>query len=291
MRKGWILGLCLMWPLPGVAQELIHYVAAMDSSSWSVTQSNLRCTLEHEIPDYGRAFFYRDAGEAVRGYVEPKAKSLFMGDVLIQSNPAPWGGEPEIDLHEMRLDGGISSFEFSSNLAQQMLLELERGRYPSLLFQDELAGTDPLRLSLAPVNFQDALAEYRECVAQLLPFGFADVRESRVYFPVNRVDVERDAKRILDRVSLYVKEDPTVEAILVEGFADNKGLVEHNRELSRLRAENVMLYLHDRGLPRGLFEVRFYGEKRPTDTNRTLRGRAANRMVQVTLLRRAASLR
>jgi outer membrane protein OmpA-like peptidoglycan-associated protein len=66
---------------------------------------------------------------------------------------------------------------------------------------------------------------------------------------------------------------------LVGGHTDNRGSPANNRTLSKDRAQAVVDYLVDAGVPTGRVTAVGYGESRPIISNRSERGRARNRRV------------
>ena len=64
-----------------------------------------------------------------------------------------------------------------------------------------------------------------------------------------------------------------------------KGQFDSNWELSITRATNVVRFLVEEvGLNAGIIEASGFGEHRPTATNKTRRGRAKNRRIEIRLL-------
>jgi OOP family OmpA-OmpF porin len=69
--------------------------------------------------------------------------------------------------------------------------------------------------------------------------------------------------------------------VRVEGFTDNSGSRERNRQLSQQRADAIVNWLADHGVARGQLQARGYGESRPIADNSTAQGRAQNRRVEL----------
>jgi outer membrane protein OmpA-like peptidoglycan-associated protein len=69
--------------------------------------------------------------------------------------------------------------------------------------------------------------------------------------------------------------------ILIEGHTDNQGPANLLKELSKERAEEVKLYLTERGISSNRIEVRGYGGTMPITDNSTESLRAQNRRVEV----------
>ena len=74
-------------------------------------------------------------------------------------------------------------------------------------------------------------------------------------------------------------------ALAVRGHADSVGTKRYNQGLSARRAESVSRYLMRNGLQSKKVSVQAFGETRPKDDNRSTSGRAANRRVELELIR------
>jgi outer membrane protein OmpA-like peptidoglycan-associated protein len=84
------------------------------------------------------------------------------------------------------------------------------------------------------------------------------------------------------------KLDPKkVDSVVVDGHTDITGTVEHNEALSANRARSVAAYLESRlNVTSSLFLVRGWASRKPVATNKTARGRQANRRVVIMVYRR-----
>jgi outer membrane protein OmpA-like peptidoglycan-associated protein len=83
----------------------------------------------------------------------------------------------------------------------------------------------------------------------------------------------------------YLKADPTVNHIELDGHSDNSGNRLTNRDLSRRRALAVMDYFKAQGIPEQQITLRFHGERYPLVPNTSNANRARNRRVNVHLER------
>lgn len=83
----------------------------------------------------------------------------------------------------------------------------------------------------------------------------------------------------------FMKADPTVNHIQIDGHSDNSGNRLTNRDLSRRRALAVMDYLKANGVQESQVTLRFHGERYPVAPNSSAANRAKNRRVSVQLER------
>ncbi len=90
---------------------------------------------------------------------------------------------------------------------------------------------------------------------------------------------------MLDVALEYIKADPQVSRIELDGHSDNVGDRLSNRELSRQRVLAVQAYLVERGVDEDMISIRFHGERYPVANNNTREGREKNRRVTLRLER------
>ena len=94
-----------------------------------------------------------------------------------------------------------------------------------------------------------------------------------------------DAKARLQVMLEFMKADPTVNHIELDGYSDNSGNRLTNRELSRRRALAVVDFFKANGIAESQITVRFHGEQYPLVPNNNAANRAKNRRVSVKLAR------
>ena len=104
--------------------------------------------------------------------------------------------------------------------------------------------------------------------------------DSEISFDFNKSNINSTFKPSLNKLTdVLVKYDQTV--VHVVGHTDSIGADDYNQRLSEQRAENVVIYIEQRGVPfdRLLSEGR--GETEPRATNETEAGRQLNRRVEI----------
>jgi outer membrane protein OmpA-like peptidoglycan-associated protein len=89
---------------------------------------------------------------------------------------------------------------------------------------------------------------------------------------------------ILDIVAKVLKGNPVLR-VSIEGHTDNKGKADLNRDLSRRRAESVKAYLAGKGIATARMDTVGHGPDKPIDTNKTKKGREANRRVEFVVIK------
>ena len=144
-----------------------------------------------------------------------------------------------------------------------------------------------LKLEELSQSAREALARAQE--AGLLAKGKVVFQETftedRIRFATSKWDLGKDAKGALDQFSAKVKELGRPVWIEIQGHTDSTGTADRNDLLGQMRAESVKRYLAREGkLPQPRLSTISYGDSLPADSNKTAKGRAANRRVVIVVL-------
>lgn len=103
---------------------------------------------------------------------------------------------------------------------------------------------------------------------------------SFVLFDFDKSVIRQEAYPLLDEVAEILKRNTGLQAIF-EGHTDSIGPEVYNRKLSERRADAVMQYILQKGIPAEQVSAIGYGEEMPRATNDTKEGRALNRRVEI----------
>jgi OmpA-OmpF porin, OOP family len=115
--------------------------------------------------------------------------------------------------------------------------------------------------------------------------SYKPVENASVTFKFNHADLTDESKAALDQLAAKVK-DSKGYVLEIQGFTDNVGTETYNLALSQKRSENVVRYLaQQHQIPLFRMFILGLGEAKQIEDNKTKRGRAANRRVEITLLR------
>lgn len=101
-----------------------------------------------------------------------------------------------------------------------------------------------------------------------------------VNFDTDRATLRPDALPALDEVAKMLELDPIVR-LSVEGHTDATGTPEHNRELSKQRAEAVVSFLRAKGVAESRLSAAGYGSDQPLVPETDEASRAKNRRVEL----------
>lgn len=88
---------------------------------------------------------------------------------------------------------------------------------------------------------------------------------------------------IIDQVAAVLKSNPLIK-VVIEGHTDSVGAADYNLRLSDQRAKAVRDAIIERGVDADRMEAIGYGESRPIASNKSRKGRAANRRVEFVIV-------
>ena len=112
--------------------------------------------------------------------------------------------------------------------------------------------------------------------------GKIEIKE-KVYFDKNKATIKKASNPLLDDVATIIKGNPGIGVVTIEGHTDDTGAADYNQALSQKRADAVKAYLVEKGVEAARLEAKGYGEEKPIESNKTAKGREANRRVEFTL--------
>ena len=256
----------------------------LENIEWKVEGDKFECRLIQPITDFGSGAFVRRAGEQAVFRLNSFNSVLGEGSATLLAAAAPWQpGRGDINLGSVRIGRGHVLFNSSQGQAGGLFRGLLEGRSPVVRHYSATSGVSEVRL--LPVKFRQAYGDYQACTTKLLPKNFEQVRHSRIAFPGSAIELDASALRSLNGIVEYLKVDPTVNRIILDGYSDNSGNRLTNRELSRRRALAVMDFFKAHGFDESQISLRFHGEQYPLVPNISAANRAKNRRVTVRLER------
>lgn len=283
--RPYLVVLSLFVSLPAAA---ITFQTRLEKVEWKVDGDIFECRLSQSITDFGSGEFVRRAGERATFRLKAQEHWMGTGSATLLAAAAPWQpGRGDINLGSVSVASGGVPFNSSQEQAGRLLTGLMEGRSP-LVRHSTRAGGEPVEIRLLPTKFRQAYNDYLACTAKLLPVNFEQIQKSQVGFPGGGTALDDMARAKLDIILEYIKADPSVNHIELDGHSDNAGNRLTNRDLSRRRALAVMEYLKANGIPEAQIVMRFHGEQYPLVPNRGEANRAKNRRVAITLSRETA---
>ncbi|UZE19238.1 OmpA family protein [Pseudomonas sp. B21-054] len=107
-----------------------------------------------------------------------------------------------------------------------------------------------------------------------------------VHFEFNKATLTPGDKEVLSTVATRLKQEASTAQLRVTGHTDSVGSDAYNQRLSEKRANSVVQYLVENGVPRASFvSVSGAGESQPVADNKTADGRAMNRRTEIKINR------
>lgn len=281
MRQRYLALLSVFASLPAMA---LTFQTRLESIEWTVEGDKFECRLSQPITDFGSGEFVRRAGEQATFRLKAYNPMLGGGSATLLAAAAPWQpGRGDINLGSVRLGSGDVLFNSSQVQAGRLISGLMEGRSPVVRRNTEDGRVSEVRL--LPVRFSKAFNDYQGCVAKLLPKNFEQIKQTQIAFPGEGIELDARAKAQLQVMLDFIKADPSVNHVELDGHSDNSGNRLTNRELSRRRALAVMDFFKANGFQESQITLRFHGERYPLVANTNAANRARNRRVVVQLSR------
>lgn len=274
MRQRYLALFSMFASLPAMA---LTFQTRLESIEWKVEGDQFECRLIQPISGFGSGEFVRRAGEQATFRLRSSSGVLGAGSATLLAAAAPWQpGRGDINLGRVSLARSGVLFTSSQSQASRLINGLLDGR--STVLRN---GTGEVRV--LPVSFGKAFDDYQACAGKLLAMNYDQVRQTQVGFPGGGIELDDNARARLDIVLDFMKADPTVNHVELDGHSDNSGNRLTNRDLSRRRALAVLEYLKAHGVREEQVIVRFHGERYPLARNTTPANRARNRRVNIQL--------
>jgi len=281
--------LAIICLLASPSVHAITFQTRLERVEWQVEGDQFECRLVQPIAGFGSGEFVRRAGEQAIFRLQSPERWLGSGSATLLAAAAAWQpARSDINLGVVSVGGGEIPFNSSHLQAGRLLSGLLEGRSPVVRHHTRQGG-EALEVRLLPARFGKAYEEFRACTAKLLPVNFDQIRQSQVGFPTSDVALDALGRAKLDIILQYLRADPSVNRIQLDGHSDNSGNRLVNRDLSRRRALAVQEYLIANGVPEQQITVRFHGERYPLVANSSEANRAKNRRVTLRLEREAAA--
>ncbi|GAA0713789.1 OmpA family protein [Aquimarina litoralis] len=107
---------------------------------------------------------------------------------------------------------------------------------------------------------------------------------AQVLFDSGKSTIKDQSVKVLNDIIAILKEYPTAK-FTVEGHTDSQGAAKANQRLSDSRANAVKTFLTENGIDQFRLSAVGYGEERPIASNKTRKGRAQNRRVEINLVK------
>lgn len=280
MRQRYLALFTLFASIPASA---LTFQTRMENVAWTVEGDQFECRLIQPIDGFGSGEFVRRAGEQPVFQLRSASNVLGAGSATLLAAAAPWQpGRGDVNLGVVRMSRTGVLFTSSQGQASRLINGLLDGR-STVVRNYTGEGGRAMEVRVLPVSFSKAYNDYQACAAKMLPMNFDQIRQTQVGFPGGGIELDASARARLDVILDYLKADPSVNHIELNGHSDNSGNRLTNRDTSRRRALAVADYFKAHGVPEEQIVVRFHGERYPLVRNNSAANRARNRRVNIEL--------
>ncbi len=268
------------------------FKAPIDNSQWKTGSSRIECTLTHTIPGYGKGYFSQSSHEHQQFHLESTLGQLKPGKATLKAYPPTWKADNRPrKIAQLNVLEGKHPIKMKSMPVYQLLESLELGQSAAFTMTHASGSNAEQKqhkneVVLSPVGFQKPYKEYLNCVSQLIPNTFTQLKETVLHFESGSDILSRDAEARLKEVAAFVRADGKIRRIDIAGHSDGKGNFQANALLANKRMWSVkdFMVMHN-GVPADIFTMKDYADKKPIAPNKTAAGRAKNRRVVITLYR------
>ncbi|MBN1131997.1 MAG: OmpA family protein [Bacteroidales bacterium] len=148
---------------------------------------------------------------------------------------------------------------------------------------DQVPATE-LPETLKPAGSDDALPEDETGTDSLaIALDYLNRMGTRTYyfdFASAEFSPRPDENQYLSSLQTVLRKRPDA-VVTIEGHSDNRGSEAANDQFARLRAEAVMNYFTENGIPGGRIRTVSKSDREPAATNQTEEGRKLNRRAQI----------
>jgi outer membrane protein OmpA-like peptidoglycan-associated protein len=279
------LAACLLGLLSAAPSYAITYTAGLENSEWHTQGSELECRLWQPIPSFGDGVFTNKAGYGLQFHLKAGNNTMAPGVAKLSTQGPAW--KPGIDHQEItdvEVFDNIIPLVVRAPYADVMMTSLTEGLIPVISTpMDTNAGYPAVKVSVSTVNFENAYADYAQCVRNLLPVNYKQISRSSIFYTSGRSKLAAEVKERLDLIIRYIKADKRINRIVIDGHTDSNGNKKENLTISKQRAGLVVAYFKKEGISKKRILMRWHGDKYPAMDNETAGNRARNRRVTIRL--------
>lgn len=238
----------------------------------SVKKANLSAAMLAAIVDEQKKVNYNLDETAARKIVQQRGQVAQLSTALRNKDEELYYSEAELLAYQNELES--SREEISKKNKELMLSEKESQEKDTELAKAEKEKRFQEALASAQKQFSKSEADVYRQDDKIL------IRLKKMEFPSGKAEVPEKSKQLLDKVASVAKQLVS-QQIIVEGHTDSVGSAEVNSKISQKRADSVLSYLEEEGIPNSILQSVGYGFEKPLSSNKTKTGRAQNRRVDI----------
>ncbi|MFW5425662.1 MAG: OmpA family protein [Methylophagaceae bacterium] len=268
------------------AVQAEQFQAPITDTQWLVSESPLECSLTQDIARFGSAQFSQLPAQEFSLTFTTALYPSKQTDIYFEIAQAPWqNSEDRLMLVAIPVEKNQQTFTITGKMAKQAFTYIKEGMFPTIRYQSQNS-IEEISVLLSTVHFRDSHLAFTQCVEQLTPYTFEQMRQLTVYFNSEESTLHSEAKKALTRLSDYVKIDDSIKRITVSGHTDNHGRKRLNIPLSQARALAVKAFLiNESEIDESMIVTSFHREFVAATSNKTGSGRTQNRRAEIELIR------
>lgn len=238
------------------------FVAPIDQAHWQVQRSPLACRLSQTVPRFGEATFETVGGGRQRFQLSAKKNPLAGGPSQLMAVAPNWNAKRQpMMLGTIDIADGGEPLQLDAEPVTKLLDSLNAGLMPTFIRPLAENSSKSASVALSPINFRPAYRQYNECIAQLLPFTFDDVKHTVIEFPLEQSELSVAAQKKIDFLLRYIALDRSVTHFEIRGVSNDKPRRLENLQLAKLRVQQVSEYLMRRGIDAKAIDSSYRGER------------------------------
>ena len=263
----------------------IYYAGEMDTTRWHTELRFDRCEIYTKIPGQGvKISFIAEPEEelslTVFSSVYPTSK---LESSYAQAINAPWNTDlAQQDAQVAAESIGNNHINFQQGVAT-LFRTIANGSW--LQLSSVSSSGDKYPITIPVVAAQKEVNSFARCANQLPEISYQKINDLSFQYAAKQHRPNQRQVKNLQAISDYIKKDPTVVEVLIDGHSDTNGNSSQNVLLSRLRADEIAQVLINNGVTQDLITIRGHGGRYPVASNATAEGREKNRRVLLRLVK------
>ncbi|MGN1392747.1 MAG: OmpA family protein [Succinivibrionaceae bacterium] len=251
---------------------------------WKNESSKVECSLSQRVKNWGNIEFVVGAGK-------DKRLELFLSPLRTFSIPTMLNINAESPYWKPGVkDKAIASIALYKNFdgytrddrAWNILGHLGKGYATTFIYKDPMYyQNEEIKVYLNPQFFIPAYDKFLECMQNLLPFGYDDIKYSVIHFRNKSENLTEYSKMRLNQITDYLLSSNMDSEISVTVHTDSYGDEKTNKEITDIQANVVKRYFMDKGIKPTKIHIYSYGESDQATVNKTENKRKVNRRVYI----------
>ncbi|WP_181388415.1 OmpA family protein [Vibrio albus] len=253
----------------------------MDISRWEYKGDQFSCLLNQKIKNFGDVAFIAEPNHILQFQLSSFRFPQPVDHARVYFLPSPYLDSQKKELVTQQAVIKNQKVIFTHSVAG-LVSAVSRGAWIQVTTD---ASGESFSVRLPAVNINEPMARFNQCRAALPDMSFKQARDTELHYQLGQRTVNPEQKHILSQLAHYVRLDKKVTHVLIDGHTDNVGSAIGNRQISRVRADDVASILEAEGVRSALIEVRAHGARYPVASNETEQGQARNRRVTIRVIR------